>query len=158
MTNNETNSETNSAAIATLNNLITTCRDGQEGFAAAAEGVQSSGLKSLFYEYSQQRAGFVGALQTEARVLGGDPENTGSVAGVLHRGWINIKSIVTGSDEAAIVNECEQGEDSAVAQYQEALKATLPSPLAELLASQYADIKKAHDRIRAMQRSLSKTA
>ena len=148
----------NDEVISTLNNLIATCRDGQEGFKTAAEGIQNSGLKSLFYEFSQQRAGFLGTLQYEVQRLGGDPENTGSVAAVLHRGWINIKSIVTGSDDLAIINECERGEDSAVEQYQQAISANLPAPIAELVSGQYVQVKAAHDRIRDMKHSMSKAA
>src|SRR4051794_5224301 len=100
-------------AISTLNTLIETCKDGQEGFKDAAEGVERSDLKTFFYEMSQQRAQFVGELQSLVRDLGGDPETSGSIAGAMHRGWINIKSAVTGKDEKAILNECERGEDTA---------------------------------------------
>ena len=64
----------NDDVISTLNNLIETCKDGQEGFQQAAEGVQNSQLKTLFYEYAQQRAQFAGELQGLVRELGGDPE------------------------------------------------------------------------------------
>src|SRR5215217_9036461 len=80
----------NDNVISTLNDLIETCKDGQEGFQQAADGVERSDLKSLFFEFSQQRAQFTGELQELVRGLGGDPENTGSLAGSLHRGWINI--------------------------------------------------------------------
>jgi uncharacterized protein (TIGR02284 family) len=139
--------------ISTLNGLIETCRDGQNGFQTAAEGVTNSELKTLFHGYAQQRARFVGELQTEVRRLGGDPENMGSVAATLHRGWINIKSAVTGKDESAIIAECERGEDSAVSTYRDALDEDLPANIRTILDRQYADIKQAHDRIRALERA-----
>src|SRR5690349_11369619 len=95
----------NDDTISTINGLIQTCKDGQEGFKQAAEGVQNSQLKTLFYDLGQQRAQFAGELQTLVRELGGDPEKEGSFSGALHRGWINIKSAVTGQDEHAILNE-----------------------------------------------------
>jgi hypothetical protein len=49
-----------------------------------------------------------------------------SVSGAMHRGWINIKSLVTGKDEAAIVAEAERGEDAAVAACEQALGGSLP--------------------------------
>ena len=55
----------NDNVISTLNGLIETCRDGQNGFQTAAEGVTNSELKTLFHGYAQQRAQFVGDLQTE---------------------------------------------------------------------------------------------
>jgi uncharacterized protein (TIGR02284 family) len=136
--------------ISTLNGLIETCKDGQDGFKEAAEGVERSDLKSLFYEFSQQRSQFAGELQSLVQSLGGDPENTGSVAAAIHRGWINIKSAVTGKDEAAILNECERGEDSAKNAYKNALEEALPANVAETVQTQYVSVQAAHDRIKAL--------
>jgi uncharacterized protein (TIGR02284 family) len=140
----------NDSVITTLNNLIETCKDGQEGFQQAAEGVKDSSLKSLFYEYSQQRSQFVGELQGLVRELGGDPETSSSVAGALHRGWINIKSAVTGQDDAAILNECERGEDVAKSAYKDALAADLPSNVTSVIQQQATLVQQAHDRIRGL--------
>ena len=144
----------NEEVISTLNGLIETCRDGQNGYQTAADGVRNSELKSLFYAYGQERAGFVGELQDEVRRLGGDPENTGSVAATLHRGWINIKSAVTGEDEAAVLAECERGEDSAVSNYKDALAdANLPTDVRAIIERQYAQVQEAHDRVRNLERA-----
>jgi uncharacterized protein (TIGR02284 family) len=142
-------------AISTLNNLIETCKDGEYGFRTAAEGVKKSELRTLFNTYAQQRAQFAAELQGEVRGLGGDPEKTGSVAATLHRGWINIKSAVTGQDEGAIIAECERGEDSAVKNYQEALGEDLPANLKETIQKQYGQVKEAHDRIRDLKQATS---
>lgn len=143
----------NEEVISTLNNLIETCRDGQNGFQTAAEGVNHSELKTLFHTYAQQRAQFVGELQDEVRRLGGDPENTGSVAAAIHRGWIDIKSAVTGADEGAIISECERGEDSAVSNYRAALDVDLPANLRSVIERQYAHVKESHDRVRSLERA-----
>src|SRR5947209_11918629 len=132
----------NDEVISTLNGLIETCRDGQNGFQTAAEGVKNSELKSLFYSYSQQRAKLVGELQNEVRRLGGDPEKTGSVAASLHRGWMDIKSAVTGKDDNAVIAECERGEDSAVKNYEAAMgDENLPANLREVVQRQFVAIK-----------------
>ena len=141
--------------ISTLNNLIETCKDGQNGFQTAADGVKNSELKTLFHTYAQQRAQFSGELQSEVRRLGGDPENTGSVAASLHRGWINIKSAVTGEDEGAVIAECERGEDSAVRNYKDALSENLPENIRSIVQSQYTQVQEAHDRIRSLERASS---
>jgi uncharacterized protein (TIGR02284 family) len=141
---------TNDEVISTLNGLIETCRDGQEGFKQAAEGVERADIKTLFYEFGQQRATFVGELQDVVRTLGGDPENSGSFAGALHRGWLNIKSVVSGRDEALILDECERGEDSAKSSYKSALETALPAYVAQLVQDQYTAILSAHDRIKAL--------
>ncbi len=140
----------NSDVISTLNGLIETCKDGQNGFKEAAEGVERSDLKSLFYEFSQQRSQFAGELQSLVQGLGGDPENSGSMTAAIHRGWINIKSAVTGQDEGAILSECERGEDSAKSAYKDAVEEALPANIAETVQKQYTAVQAAHDRIKTL--------
>lgn len=139
--------------ISTLNNLIETCKDGQEGFKQAAEGIKRSDVKTVFYELGQQRAKFAGELQGLVRELGGDPETTSSTAGALHRGWINIKSLVTGQDDAAILNEAERGEDVAVNAYKKALEETLPANIQTVVQQQSTEVKAGHDKVRDLRDS-----
>jgi len=146
----------NDKAISTLNNLIETLRDGQEGFKEASENAKSPDLKSFFNQVSLDRAQMVGELQQEVRGLGGDPENTGSTAGALHRAWIDIKGTLTGRDDKSILNEAERGEDSAVKSYQDALKEpNLPAILRTLIERQFTAIKQVHDRVKQMRDAFS---
>ncbi len=144
---------TNDEVISLLNGLIEVCKDGQEGFKSAAEGIEDSEMKTLFYEYSQQRAQFAGDLQNEVLRLGGDPEKSGSVAGSMHRGWIDLKSAILGKDVKAILNECERGEDSAVSNFKEALDNNIPANVANLILRQSFAIQQAHERIRNLRDS-----
>ena len=143
----------NENTISTLNNLIATVKDGQNGFQTAAEGVTDPQVKATFLEYSRQRAQMARELQDEVRGLGGDAEKDGSVAASLHRGWINIKSTVTGKDEQAIIAEAERGEDVAKAEFEKALKETLPPQVLALVQRQAALVRAAHDRVRAMEKT-----
>ena len=137
--------------ISTINSLIETLKDGQEGFKQAAEAVKDSNLKSLFFEYSQQRSQFAGELQNEARSMGeSDPEDSSSTPGAMHRAWINLKSAVTSGDDHAILAECERGEDIAVNEYKEAMEEDLSSPIREIISRQYGDVQSAHDRIKSL--------
>ncbi|MBI4397147.1 MAG: PA2169 family four-helix-bundle protein [Elusimicrobia bacterium] len=139
--------------ISLLNELIETCRDGENGFRTAADGVEDSELKDLFHRYSQQRAQFTSELKRVVSNLGGRPEERGSAAGAAHRGWINIKSAVTGKDEDAIISEAERGEDAAVRSYQDVLNQDLPSDVRAIVESQYSLVKEAHDHISALERA-----
>ena len=137
--------------ISTINSLIETLKDGQEGFKQAAEAVKDPDLKSLFDEYSRQRSRFATELQSEAKSLGeSEPEETSSAAGAMHRAWINLKSAVTSGDDHAILAECERGEDSAVKEYEEAMEETTSSPIGEIVSRQYNEVKSDHNRIRSL--------
>jgi uncharacterized protein (TIGR02284 family) len=138
--------------ISTMNGLIETLKDGQQGFREASEAVKDSQLKSLFSEYSLQRAKFAGELQNEAINLGeNNPEDSSSTAGAMHRAWINLKSAITSADDHAILAECERGEDSAVNEYKKAMEGDkLSATIRETISRQYADVKKAHDHIKAL--------
>jgi len=132
-----------------IDNLIETLKDGQEGFKQAAESVRNQALKTLFSDYSQQRSRFATALQSEAR-RHGEAETRSSATGALHRGWINLKSAITGGDEHAILAECERGEDSAVEEYKKALDDGLTPSAQDLVSRQFTEVKAAHDRIRSL--------
>jgi uncharacterized protein (TIGR02284 family) len=139
--------------ISTLNGLIETLKDGEHGFKTAAEGLQDAQTKSLFQQYSRQRAEMSRELQAEVRRLGGDPEKSGSVSGAAHRGWINIKSVVTGRDDGSIIAEAERGEDSAKKMYEEALREPLAPQTLALVREQSMKVHDAHDRVRALERA-----
>jgi len=144
--------------ISTVNSLIETLKDGQRGFKEAAEAVKDPQFKTLFNEYSLQRSRFAGELQSEAIRLGeSKPEDSSSVAGAMHRAWINLKSAVTSGDDHAILAECERGEDSAVKEYRDAMeKEELSAPIRQIVSRQYTEVQNAHDRIKQL-RDATKT-
>lgn len=140
----------NDDVISMLNKLIETARDGEEGFRNAAENVRDAELKRLFMDHSRERSQFVSELQAVVRQLGGDPERSGSVAASLHRGWMTVKSAVTGGDDAAILGAAETGEDSAVKAYEEALAAAPPESVRAVVEKQARRVREVHDRVRTL--------
>src|SRR6266516_3636231 len=144
--------------ISTINSVIETLKDGQEGFKQAAEGVKDPQLKSLFNDYSQQRTQFARQLQSHIQSMGEpEPETSSSAAGALHRAWINLKSAVTSGDDHAILAECERGEDSAVEEYKKAMNDDLSPSLRDLVSRQYSEVKSAHDRIRTLRDAIKQS-
>ena len=87
--------------ISTLNDLIETSKDGEQGFRTCADAVTSPRLKQLLETAAERCTQGALELQNKVRSLGGDPERSGSASGALHRGWVNIKSVITGTNEAA---------------------------------------------------------
>ena len=138
--------------LLTLDHLIEALMDGQKGYRQAADEARDADLKTLFGEYSAQRAGFTGELQSEVSQLGGgEPESSGSVTSAIHRGWINLKSSLTSQDRHGILAECERGEDSAVKSYREALaEGNLSASAKAVVQRQYDGVLSAHNAIRKL--------
>jgi uncharacterized protein (TIGR02284 family) len=136
-----------------LNELIETCKDGEEGFRTSAEKVKESSLQSLFSKYAAQRASYVQELQAAVRQLGGDPATSGHIAASLHRGWINLKEALSKDEDKAIIFEAEAGEDAAMKAYKEALTKTLPSDVQTLIQKQFAGVQEAHGIVRDLKHS-----
>lgn len=151
-------SDTNDKAISVLNELIETCKDGAKGFESAAEKADSAELKSLFSKYSAQRASFAADLDGQVVSLRGKPAESGHVAAVAHRGWIDIKTAFTGNDDKALLNECERGEDYAKKAYMDALKEDLPSDARTIVQRQSVEVKAAHDKVRDLRNAANAAA
>ena len=138
----------NDKAISVLNSLIETLKDGEQGFQTAAEGLTSPDVKARFLQYCRERGEMSRELQAEVRRLGGDPEQSGSMSGSLHRGWLDIKSVITGKDDHAIVAEAERGEDVAKKVFEDALNEALPPSAQTLVQRQAARVRQVHDEVR----------
>ena len=143
-------------SIGTLNDLIETCKDGQQGFSTAAKDAKDPELGRVFSQYAAQRGNYIRELQQRVRALGGDPDKHGSVSGSLHRGWINLKAALSSDEPHAVLAECERGEDAAVANYRDAIKdADLDSESLALVQRQAAGVQEAHDRVKQLRDSVA---
>ena len=143
----------NKEAISILNDLIETSKDGQEGFKSCAEDIKHPELKALFAKRSADCAAAAAELQAQVRALGGDPETSTSVAGDLHRRWVDVKSVFTGKDEEAVLNKAERGEDHALKAYKEALEKISKHNLVgirDLVERQYHGVQRNHDQVKAL--------
>ena len=139
---------TRASTASVLNELIETCKDGANGYRTSAEDVKDASLKTLFAGFASQREQFAAELQQQVRSVGGAPETTGSTVAAVHRGWINLKSAVTGRDDAAILAECERGDSYAVKAYETAVvDGGLPASVMPIVQRQAAEVKRAYDQI-----------
>lgn len=143
----------NDDVIDTLNDLIETSKDGEEGFRTCAEDIKSPELKRMFTEAAQHCAQAAEELRAEVQRLGGKPEKSGSLTGSVHRRWVDIKSAIMGKDEAAVLAECERGEDVAKASYKKALEKDLPPSVRMIVERQYQGVLKHHDTVRALEKA-----
>lgn len=141
-----------------VNDLVETCKDGMKGYQTAAESVNNPQLKSELSQLSQQRAQFVSELESQAQHFGITTQNHGTVegavleaAGAVHRGWINLKSAITGNSNEAILNECENGDAAALKTYETALRSEgLPMEIRNTVERQHSEILEAKNRITSL--------
>lgn len=146
-----------SELVNTLNDLIETCKDGEYGFRVSAEQAQSSSLRSNLLARSSECATAADQLRAHVVQLGGKPEDGGSAIGALHRGWVAMKTKLSTYDDLAVLEECERGEDTALAGYRDALDRSLPPPIRNLVEHQYEGAKRNHDQVRRMRDALRAT-
>lgn len=138
----------NDEVVDVLNDLLENCRDGEYGFRACAEEVQSLSAKQLF----DRRAAGCRAAEAELLPLiaayGGKPADGGTAGGALHRGWVHVKGSLGADSELTILESCERGEDTAIARYRKALKRALPPEVRAVVQRQAEGAQRNHDEIR----------
>ena len=85
-----------------LNTLIATLIDSVDGYQKAAADTENSRFAEMFNARAQERQQALTGLQAAVARLGGNPEDDGTTAGAVHRGWINLKEAVLGRDECGL--------------------------------------------------------
>jgi len=136
--------------VSEIEKLIETCKDGEYGFRTCAEHVKSTDLKDVFLRRADDCQRGASELQQIVVQLGGKADTGSTVTGALHRGWVSVVGVLSGKSDGAILDECERGEDAALARYRDALKANLPSDVMAVVQRQYEGVKRNHDQIRTL--------
>ncbi|MBC7502074.1 MAG: PA2169 family four-helix-bundle protein [Herminiimonas sp.] len=126
--------------VATLNNLIETCKDGETGFSTCADESGEPQLQAFLSGQARRCAEAAAELQKVVVSSGGNPQAAGSPGHALHRRWTDIKSTLTGSDDEAILKECERGEELTAHSYRAALQQSLPPDVRMLVERQYQSV------------------
>ncbi len=140
-----------------LEDLIQTLEDGHQGFDKVAEhleGQANSSVAERMRSFAEQRADFADELRSLAAMHGIELNDSGTIAGAVHRGWIGLKDAVTGDDASAVLGAAETGEDHAVSEYEEALEMDLPAEVRTVIQRQAAGVKQAHDEVRNLRDTL----
>lgn len=140
----------NGEVIDTLDDLAECAKDGEYGFRACAEQAQRQDLKSLFLQRADDCRGAAQELYQQIRSLGGTPDEGGSAGGALHRGWVAVKAKLSTFDDKAVLEECERGEDNALARYRKALKQDLPAHIRQIVERQLQGVQRNHDQVKML--------
>jgi uncharacterized protein (TIGR02284 family) len=147
----------NDDVIDTLNDLIETCKDGAYGFRASAEHVKSPELRATFTDRARECDEGAAQLQTLVAQYGGKPDTGGSASGAMHRGWVAARGALSGYTDLAMLEECERGEDAAVARYRKALESDLPPEVRSVVERQFQGVKRNHDQVRDLRNRMKAT-
>lgn len=144
--------------VSTLNSLIATTFDSIDGYQEAAEATDRTDLKTLFGTLADERRSAVDAMRDQVREMGGTPEDDGTVLAAAHRRFLDLKSMVTGRDDKAIIDEVERGEDHIKHKFEAAMEdEAVSSGTKAVIGSAYASVKGGHDRIRDMKHAMERT-
>ena len=109
-------------SIDVLNNLIVINNDRIDGYKAATTETYKEELRDLFAMLQKTSQQCKTELENEVKQLGGTPEDGTMILGKLHRGWMDIKAAITGSDSTSILDSCEFGEQTIIKAYEDALE------------------------------------
>ena len=126
--------------IDTLNDLLATCRDSEEGFGKAAKGVHSDELRNRFTRIARQRGDFSDELARQVEALGGEPANSGHLSGIQQRGWRELETSIRPKDDGTFLAECQAGEENTLRHYDQALARELPAGVAPVVEQQRAAV------------------
>ncbi len=140
----------NHELIDTLNTLIETSRDGDNGFTACAEDAKDASLRAYFTICATRCRESVRTLEELVKSNGGAPEQSGSVLGTLNRAWLNLRAAMSSNSDLAVLDECERAEDAAIDIYKLALEKDLPFDVRPTVQMQLNGAQENHDRVRAL--------
>lgn len=144
-----------SGAITTLNTLIATTIDSVTGYEDSAKNIDSEQFRTIFRQRADERQQVVEELRNEVRRLGGNPDDSGSFLGKAHQRFEDLKAVITGRDEKAIINEVERGEDYLKEKFETALGSQdLPADSRSVIERAYQSVRQGHDRVSSLKHGL----
>jgi uncharacterized protein (TIGR02284 family) len=135
-------------AIDILRDLAEINVDSAKGFEMAAGTIKDVALAGELRELGKQRQRFADQLLSRLSAANESPKESGSVKGLVHRWWLELRNAVSNTDNFAVLAEAERGEDEIKHRYEDALSKAEGLPIHSFIAEQYQAIKAGHDRIR----------
>jgi uncharacterized protein (TIGR02284 family) len=136
--------------------LVETLKDGERGFASAAEKLRDSDRAewaATLQRLSEQRAGFHREIVALGHEYGDDVDESGTLTAALHRGWISLKDALSGDDAGRVLAAAATGEDHAVSEYEKALQQDLSRGFREVVSRQHAAVVTARDEVKALRQA-----
>lgn len=122
--------------ISVLDHLLVLCTDGAAGYRKAASLVTNERVRHLLEDNAILREEVASVIGYTLAGLGHPRAEHGSLAGALHRRWIDTIALVEPGDTGALLRACALGERETIAAFSSALGCTLPDDVRGAVQSQ----------------------
>ncbi|GAA4441815.1 hypothetical protein GCM10023188_40780 [Pontibacter saemangeumensis] len=128
----------NENAVNVLQELNQFVNDRIEGYKHAADLTKNPAHRSFYNKLIQESNDFSNEINRTIGSFGGERQDGTTAKGKIFRGWMDVKSTVTGSDEESIIESNIYGEEWAQKAYNDALdhKAELPQSVISMVEKQ----------------------
>lgn len=145
----------NSKTVSVLNDLLNITNDRIQGFGKVEDKVWEthSPLKNdydqMVRESQEMRGDLIGLIAER----GGEPDDTSTAAGAIHRTWIDVKNAFSGDHAESTLENVVFGEKSAIAAYQEALQSDKLCPQSTVVvADQLEQLKSSYAKFQSLEK------
>ncbi|MCX2739703.1 PA2169 family four-helix-bundle protein [Pontibacter anaerobius] len=145
----------NERAIDVLQELNQFVNDRIEGYERAAKNTHDPAHQSYYKDLMNQSRQFSNEINSSISSLGGTTQNNTTAKGKIFRGWMDVKSTVTGNDEEALIKSNITGEEWAQKAYNDALdhRTELPQNVVQLVEKQKQASMATCERLRQMEKA-----
>ena len=136
--------------------LVETLKDGEKGFAEAADKLRDSDRAQwaeTMQRLSAERAEFHREIVAMGHEYGDDVDESGTATAALHRGWMALKDALTGDDPQGVLGAAVTGEDHAIGEYDKALEQDLSEGFRSVVERQRSAVQAARDEVKALQQA-----
>jgi uncharacterized protein (TIGR02284 family) len=116
-----------------LQDLLKINYDSREGFKEVMLKSENPALTNYLKGRAALHSAFSTELSNVLLSLNATPAKKGTASGVIHRTWIDVKTVVTGRYAETLLEECLRGEKAIVDEYKEALTGKNFAPDIEML-------------------------
>ncbi len=151
-TREEAKEESRENLVDNLQSLLEKNYDAEKGFKNAITNAKDENLKNYLKNQSAIRNRFATELDKELHNLNEKPKESGSVAGSLHRTWMDIKSSVSGNNDEAVLEECIRGDKASADEYSTILNENhFPPHIESVLQSHLTEIRTTLSEIKTLE-------
>lgn len=136
-------------ASASLTSTYALLIDSRKWYLEGSDLCEDEGIRQLLFALSRERAMLEGELMAQLRTLAPAAiASDGTASGSVRRGWTTFKDALGLVDNAAILEECELGENTLLASYATILEqGDLDPEMEGLLVAHQAKIQANVDRV-----------